>query len=271
MLRSKALGLLSLVLLCSCSSKKTLSDSELEDVAGFCAEWASRACNDDVVDLCAASSAASCAATQADFCATLVPEDLYSRPAAADCLNAVEKAYADGELTPEERALTRHLGGVCGKVASGSIGRDGICSQDSDCDRTKDFACVKKGSAKGTCQEPVATENGGDCTAVDTVCSDGYYCDATVLHCIEGKKEGAVCSASTPCGVGLRCADGDGTTLAVTATTDGTCVARGDVGKTCETDDQCATGICTPRANGGGVCSAKTVLSPSDPVCADLE
>jgi hypothetical protein len=152
-------------------------------------------------------------------------------------------------------------------VLSGSVGRGGDCAEDSDCDRTKGFSCVKKG-AEGTCQEAAAAENGADCSSDEAVCSEGYYCDATVLHCIEGKKAGFACSSATPCAAAFRCQDTTGATLPPASATEGSCAALGAVGDDCDADDHCESGICTLRMSGGsGVCSAKTTLTPADALC----
>jgi hypothetical protein len=194
-------------------------------------------------------------------CKDLVPDNKYSVAKARECLDAVSNAYKDDVLTPEERDVVLHLGGACSEVLSGSIGRGGSCTEDSDCDRTKGFSCVKKG-AEGTCQEAAATENGGDCSSDEAVCSKGYYCDATVLHCIEGKKAGFACSSATPCAVAFRCQDASGATIPAGSTTAGSCAALGAIGDDCDADDECESGICTR------VCSAKTTLTPLDPLCA---
>jgi hypothetical protein len=267
--RSALFALVFLGTVPSCNKKES-SGSAVNDVAGFCAQWASAACSDAVVDACSASSKTACQESQSDFCTSLVPEDKYSPDGAADCIVAVKKAYDDATLTSDERSVALHLGGACDKVLSGTIDRGGTCSTDSDCDRTRDLSCVKKGEAKGTCQEAVPTENGGDCTSDEAVCAAGYYCDKTVLHCIEGKKEASDCDAGTPCASGLRCADADGKTVPEGGTGSGTCLALAAVGKDCEADDNCESGICTLLANGSGVCSSKTVLGPADPVCLDL-
>jgi hypothetical protein len=267
MLRSCAILVVSLAFTSACSGDTATIGRSVEDVAGFCADWAERACTEAVVTACSFPSPSACQETQEGVCRDLVPEDKYSSVKARPCLEAVGSAYGDGVLTPDERDLVLHLGGVCSEVLSGSIGRGGNCTEDSDCDRTKGFSCVKKG-AKGTCQEAVATENGGDCSSDESVCKEGYYCDATVLHCIEGKKAGFTCSSASPCAAGFRCQDEQGATIPPGNDTEGTCAALGAIGDDCEADDHCESGICTLRSSGtSGVCSAKTTLTPSDPLC----
>lgn len=267
MLRPSGILALSLVLSTGCSADRESIGRSIADVDGFCAEWAAVACSEAVVSACSFPTPSSCQDTQADVCKSLVPEEKYSTAKARQCLEAVGNAYSDAQLTPDERDVVLHLGGACSEVLSGSAGRGGGCTEDSDCDRTKGFSCVKKG-AEGTCQEAVQTENGGDCSSDESVCNAGYYCDATVLHCIEGKKAGFACSSATPCAAGFRCQDAAGATIPFDSTAEGTCVALGEVGDDCSADDECDSGICTLRASGAsGVCSAKTTLTPSDPLC----
>lgn len=267
MLRLSAIFAFSSMLLSACSAEKQSVGRSVEDVAGFCAEWASRACTEAVVSACSFPSAAACQNTQVDVCTGLVPEEKYSSVKAQQCLEAVGNAYKDDELTPDERDVVLHLGGACSEVLSGDVGRGGQCTEDSDCDRTKGFSCVKKG-AEGTCQEAAPTGNGGDCSSDEAVCNEGFYCEASVLSCIEGKKGGFACSAGTPCAKGFRCQDEEGKTLPVSSTESGTCIALGAVGDDCTADDECADGICTLRQSGAsGVCSAKTKLTPSDALC----
>src|SRR5689334_9429000 len=121
MLRLSAIFALFLPFVSACSAEKQAVGRSLEDVAGFCAEWAARACTEAVVSACSFPSASACQNTQVDVCTGLVSEDKYSPLKAQQCLEAVGNAYKDDELTPEERDVVLHLGGACSEVLSGEV------------------------------------------------------------------------------------------------------------------------------------------------------
>src|SRR5262245_33697185 len=88
--------LLAPLVLSSCSNEKTLpKEDPLRTSAGFCAEFAHRACNADVVERCSAASAEACESGQAEFCEELIPSGKYSSLTAEECLDEVAKAYED--------------------------------------------------------------------------------------------------------------------------------------------------------------------------------
>jgi hypothetical protein len=257
-----------------CSSKTGGGDADaLAEVRGFCLEWAERACNDTVVSHCSAADADACVAGQRQFCESIVDDGKYSRLTAEACLDGVEEAYADAQLTAEERDTVRLLGPPCDKIVSGSTGGGGTCTEDTDCNRDVDLLCVKKaGRGTGTCQIPQAVGGGRDCSAADAVCESGFYCDGT--NCLAEKVSGAACSESVPCSAATRCLTPDGQPP---TTTDGgeppaaSCEPRSSVGRPCKDDDDCTTRICSLRAGTEeGVCSAVILLSPTDPHCASL-
>ena len=121
-------------LLTSCAAKKG-PDTKLDDVPGFCSEWASNACNDTVVKDCGTTTAA-CVQAQQTFCESIVPAAKYSSAEAPDCLKAVSAAYKDGQLTADERNTVLRIGNECAKILSGPGAADAACSADSDCDRS---------------------------------------------------------------------------------------------------------------------------------------
>jgi len=261
-----------LALLSACSTTTEKTGPSLEGRDGFCAEWASRACGDRVVDRCAAADREACVAAQADFCRGLVPDGSYSSRTAEECLVAVQSAYEDAELTGEEREIVLEVGGACDHILSGSTGAGGECVVDADCNRDVDLACVRKaGQPTGTCQEPVEVGGGLDCSAPETTCADGFYCDGD--NCIAEQGEGETCSDAEPCGGDFQCLTAAGTPPVVA---DGgleaaTCVARAARGESCSTADDCVTGICAGVAGSDtGVCAEHIVLAPSEQICLDL-
>lgn len=270
--------LLLLLVATSCSGKKdSTADDALATVTGFCAEWANRACNPTVLDKCIAS-VDQCTASQSAFCETLIPKDKYSSATASACLDAVQGAYASATLTPADRDLVTSLTGACSKIISGSAGKDGACSADSDCNRDVDLACVKKaGSSDGKCEKPVPVGNGESCSASDSVCGDGFYCDEH-SHCVSGGGDGEACSAAIPCGSSFRCVSGAGAADGGAADGGGasaasaTCVALKKTTESCTANDECVTGICVINVSkGNGKCADKIVLSGSDSSCAKLQ
>jgi len=257
-----------------CGTKRDAVESvQLADVKSFCSEWAKRACNDEVVSRCAAESPDACAKAQQSYCESLVPDGEYSSLSAEACLDAVAGAYADAVLTADERDVVRRLAAPCDKVRSGSTGKGGDCTKDSDCNRDVDLSCVKKaGSVSGKCEKPTTVSGGISCSDPDVVCDDGFYCDGA--HCVESVGDGSDCSPSVPCKADFQCVTADG--VPATAGSDGgalsgTCRARKKIGEACARDDDCLSRICVPRINSSsGVCADQILLTPSEPICADL-
>jgi hypothetical protein len=270
------LAFAALALTTSCSKKSDPLESKLATVQGFCDEWAGRACSDAVVQSCSAESANACIESQRAFCETLIPDGKYSELTARDCLAAVEAAYGDGILTANERDTVRQLGNECDHILSGSGTAGKSCVVDSDCDRDEDLACVKKTSTIGKCEKPPDKPIGGghDCSPLEAVCEDGFYCDGS--NCLAAKSVDDPCSATIPCDSASRCLDADdnvvGASGADAGAAMGICRARKAVGNGCTGDDDCTTRICTPKAGStDGVCSKQVVLSPADPICSDLQ
>jgi hypothetical protein len=254
----------------ACSSKKMAFDTvQLADVQSFCADWARRACNDQVVSRCAAEGKDACTAAQESFCETLVPDGQYSATTATTCLDAVEAAYADAVLTADERDTVRMLGAPCDKIVSGSIGTGGECREDGDCNRDVDLSCVKKaGAATGTCEKPKPVGGGISCADPDATCEDGFYCDGA--HCVEEAGEGNPCSAAVPCKSEFQCLSDGGEAIGVVVES-GTCQPRKKIGGACRTEADCLSRICAPRMNSAsGVCAEQILLTPSEPLCLDL-
>ncbi len=266
-----ALGLLT-----SCTKKSDPLTAKLATAEGFCDDWAGRACNDHVVEACSAESKNSCIDSQKAFCGKLIPDGKYSDLTARACLSAVEAAYSDGILTASERDTVRHLANQCDHIVSGTGTAGKACLVDSDCDRDEDLSCVKKTSVMGKCEKPPDKPIGGghDCSAAEAVCEDGFYCDGS--NCLAAKSVDDECSATVPCDATSRCLDADGNVVGATGAdagaATGICRARKAIGNTCTGDDDCTSGICTPKAGSAeGVCSKQVVLSPADPICSDLQ
>jgi hypothetical protein len=258
----------------ACSAKKDAPDGEkFADVQSFCAEWGRRACGDQVVKRCAAESKDACVSAQQTFCETLVPDGRYSSMTAAACLDGVEAAYTDAVLTADERDTVRMLGAPCDKIVSGSVGKDGECTEDGDCNRDVDLSCIKKaGATTGKCEKPSAVGGGISCADPDVTCEEGFYCDGS--HCVEAVGEGKSCSESVPCKPDFQCLTSAGTPVATSAdggAESGACQARKEVGGACQTDADCVSRICAPRiSSASGVCAEEILLTPSEPICIDL-
>jgi hypothetical protein len=272
MRRSPALVFL-LLAAASCSGKKAGTDSALADVQGFCAEWGKSACTDNVLKACLGTKE-TCAQTQQAFCEGAIPDGKYSSATAEDCLKAVADAYSGPSLTADQRDLVTKFTGACSKILSGSVGSGGECALDSDCNRAVDLACVKKaGSDKGLCEKPVPVANGNSCSAPESVCADGFYCDER-HHCVSGGAAGDPCAPSTPCGLSLRCTGSAASAAdagADAGTSNGTCTALKKTADPCVSDDDCATRICILiGSTGAGRCSDTIQLAPSEAVCATL-
>lgn len=257
----------------ACSAKKDGPEGDrFADVQSFCGEWGHRACSDQVVSRCAAESKDACVSAQQSFCETLVPDGKYSSLTAPACLDAVAAAYADALLTADERDTVRMLGAPCDKIVSGSVGKDGECTEDGDCNRDVDLSCIKKaGAASGKCEKPTAVGGGISCAGADVTCEDGFYCDGS--HCVEAVGEGETCSEGVPCKSEFQCltASGKPVSSADGGAEPGSCQALKKVGGACQADADCLSRICAPRINSAsGVCAEEILLTPSEPICIDL-
>jgi hypothetical protein len=274
-------ALLLLALVPACSAKKDGTGTNVADLAAFCSEWATRACNDTVVGSCSATSPGACIQAQQTFCESLVPAAKYSSKNADACLDAVREAYSDGQLTADERNVVLRLGAPCDKVVSGKGAKEAACTQDSDCNRDDDLACVKKYDGSGQCEvpNPTAVMGGNDCSAPDAVCTVGYHCGFE-SSCVQNNvKEGQPCSDVKPCGAGLRCgkpsgqisgADAGAEAGAGAASSSDVCIALVKVSP-CATDTDCESGICAVGSGASsGRCTTSAALSSTDRICDAL-
>lgn len=196
--------------------------------AGFCGEWAKNACNEEVIDACAATGAEACRESQQEHCLSLVSADAYRQSSAKACLDTVRAALADARLTAEE----------VGPVLRG----EGACS----------FSCVE--TADGKCVEPTVVGGGEECSGEDVVCGEGFYCDGE--NCLARRAVGRDCSEEIPCREELRCVGEAGAQ---------TCEERIADGEACESDEECQSGIC---GRGTNLCAARITLSDAEPVCS---
>ena len=202
----------------------------LAQVEGFCKDWARGACNETVVSDCSGggSDTEACITSQAAACVVLMRGKEYSADHADACLDAVEAAYADARINREELTLITELGAPCDLVTSGD-GVDGdSCSTDTNCDLAGGYQCLG-----GTCGIPAVVGGGRACGQPQQICEDQFYCNGS--NCIEKGGQGATCSDTAPCLIGLSC---EGTPGAQT------CVTKLDNGASCQNHDDCASGIC---------------------------
>jgi hypothetical protein len=237
----------------------------LSSANGFCTEWAKRACSVNVQNQCASNSEEDCVLAQTDFCQALVPSALYSKPGAKACLDYVEDAYVDAQLTGEERDVVRNLASPCDVVLSGDGQKGDSCNENSDCDRVAGFECViKTPDDPGTCQVPNRVGGGLPCDGAADVCADGFYCTDDE-YCLVRKNAGDTCSESEPCARGLNCrVDQDAGV--------GECVAKleqGDEG--CDVDADCETGICAAGEDDDpNLCARVILLDAPKSICRDF-
>lgn len=272
--RNRRLFVLSLLALTDCSGSEELGSGmpdPLGTVGGFCQMWAEAACNEEVVDACAASDVAACTDAQSDFCESLVPEQVYVKDNALDCLDAVRDAYEDADLSGNELAVVRRLVAPCDQLFRGPAERGDACASDRDCDTVADFRCVFKGdAAEGSCEEPAIVAGGRACERAEQICEEDFYCNGS--HCVEKRNEDAACASDFECADILRCDSDSGSGGAGGAgSTENRCVPRSQTTETCAADEDCQSRVCArARGAGTGVCVEAVRLSVSEPVCEDL-
>jgi hypothetical protein len=226
----------------------------------FCVEWAKKACNDEVVAACNAASPNDCVATQKSACQVLVPFG-YTSENAEDCLDAVEDAYQDAELTAEELDIVLNLGGACSRIFDGGQSEGGSCTSTLDCAAVDGFECViKPGQADGTCQLPVEVGGGRRCSTPESVCEADFYCSGT--NCDERLPAMEPCTGDV-CAVGLRCA-------VATGAAETTCIPRLGIADPCIADDECGSGVCIGSTEADKICVSSVILTVRDPLCREL-
>jgi len=237
----------------SCSSDDGAPDTPDE----FCERVAEAACNTEVVQACQAADVSACRASQVAFCLGQLPASGFSGETAEACLEAVEAAYADADLDGVELGTVARFEAPCDRLVRGPSAEGEACSVRRDCDAPAGFECVLQGGqATGTCQRPVATGPGEDCSAIGAVCSEGFYCDGS--HCIAGESVGETCLTHEQCGVSGYCG-----LLSE-------CEPRLPVRSPCGFDEQCASGLCYQLSATEQVCTDRVRLSLSEPLCDDL-
>ncbi len=231
-------------------------DDPAETRDGFCNRWATAACSASVVSACQAADADACRLSQERVCLGLVPSDGFVADYADSCIQAVEGAYADADLSAAELNTVVRLGPPCERLVRGPRGEAESCTSDLDCDGPGGFGCVFKGSEiTGSCQEPVVVEPGRDCGADGAVCTEGFYCDED--DCVEGGATGEACGRTEECSLGF-CGPND------------VCSAGFDIDTPCASDEQCASGLCYEFSDTERVCTDRVRLSRTDPICETL-
>jgi hypothetical protein len=236
----------------SCSSDDGVPDTPDE----FCQSFAEAACNTEVVQACQAADAEACRQSQVAFCLGEVPAVGFSGDAAEACLEAVEAAYADADLNAGELGTVTRFEAPCDRLVRGLSTEGAPCTDRYDCDAPAGFECVRSGDqAMGTCQRPVVTGPGEECSMAAATCTEGFYCDGS--HCIAGESVGEACLTNEQCGASGYC----GLTSE--------CEARLPVRAPCGFDEQCASGLCYQTATDQ-VCTDRVRLSLSEPLCDDL-
>jgi hypothetical protein len=225
------------VVVASCGGDKdgpTGRDDPLTTSQGICARWAAAACNDDVVRACNGSSGltAECVGDQQDFCLEQLTGDGFDRELAQDCIDAVEDAYSDGEITAEERLEV-------------------ILLESGPCADTKASGDEAAGGAGGTGggSGPAPKQAGARCDPDVDVCVDTAYCDPAVDVCVLKAAEGELCCVIDPRFLEPACESGSPEVPCTPGTfcSEGTCVSLGKTDDPCVTNEQCATNyFCGP-------------------------
>ena len=231
------------------------SEPEPRTRSEFCSDWARAACSSEAVSRCQARDVNACRATQRRACLERVPAN-FADEMGDECLEAVDKAYADGDLQGEELATVYALAGACSSIVVGPGRVDDPCSTDRDCDSLRGLVCARKSTQdQGTCQDPQRVAPGRDCESLRKVCSEGFYCDGS--HCIEAKRSGESCGFHAECDPDAFC------------NPDGVCEAGRKVSEACNEDVECSSGVCLEFEDTKS-CTDRIVLSRSDPACDDL-
>lgn len=239
----------------ACSSSE---DDEPRTTADFCARWAEAACSDEVLSVCQAAGAEDCRRAQTAACAAQLPSGEFSGESADQCLEAVEAAFEDADITADEVGAVFRLQAPCDQLVRGFAAEGQDCTSREDCDAPAGYDCVFKGEQQltGVCRLPVTVGAGQDCSAPDAVCGAGFYCDGE--NCIAGEAAGDPCTSHRQCASTAFCNQA------------GVCEARKPLNDACGFDEQCGSGLCYAFSATRQVCTDRVRLSPSEPICEDL-
>lgn len=232
------LGFSAAVALAGCSGDEEgpKADNALRTEQGFCQEWAERACNRRVIDACS-STKEGCIDRQSEFCEGLIPSG-YSSVNAEDCLEAVERAYADATLSADDIDVVLQLGGGCSQLIKGARTEGENCTDRYQCDTVRNFDCViKPGQDSGSCQVPNFVGGGSRCDDPDTVCDLNFYCDADSGRCFEPEGIDDTCVSDVICGVDAFCQKQSGDA-------EGVCTTKLEDREACQRDEECQSGYC---------------------------
>lgn len=244
---------------CSGDEEGPKADNALRTEQGFCQEWAKRACNSRVISACS-STKEGCLDRQSNYCEGLIPSG-YSSVNAEACLEAVEDAYGNAQLSAEDIDVVVKLGGGCSQLIRGARAEGDTCTDRYQCDTVHGFDCViKPGQESGTCQVPEFVGGGARCDDEATVCDLNFYCDADSGRCFEPADLDDDCVSDVICGVNAFCEKQSGDA-------EGTCTARLEDRRACVRDAECLSGYCLPSL---GQCVSSITLTIESSSCNDL-
>jgi len=251
-----------LTLLPACSSEEPgpRTDDKLKTVAGFCDAWAEAACSDAAVQACN-SNETTCLTRQASYCQNLIPVG-YSSANSQVCIRAVERAYADDELTADELRLVQRLDGECSQLVNGGRAEGEECTLSTQCDTVSGYICViKAGALSGSCQIPEYVTGGSDCEDPQIVCEADLYCDTGTTRslCAFPAEVDDPCTSNPMCGLAGVCD-------IPTDETEGVCVARLANKAECSRDDQCESNFCLLTATPPQ-CTSSVGLTGESSIC----
>ncbi len=237
----------------ACSS----TDEEFGTVEGFCESWAAAACSAEVVSACQAADVEACRNSQLDFCLRGLPSEGFSGARAEQCIDAVQAAYEDADITSAELGTVLRFAAPCDQLVRGPREAGDDCQSRRDCNGPSGFECIYKGDqTTGLCAVPERVGPGQDCSATNAVCDSGFYCNGE--NCIAGEATGERCANTAQCGPSDYCG--------ITSV----CEPRRAVDATCGFDEQCASGLCYQFSATEQVCADRLRLSRSEPICEDL-
>jgi hypothetical protein len=216
----------------SCSDEPA---DPLDSASGFCEEWGKNACVEGVLRACQAT-ASNCHDEQEARCLDRISDAKYTRTGAEECLKFIRDAYRDQALELDELRAFSSLGAPCDMLLAGNGDVGDTCKKTEDCDTTSGLQCViKSGDTRGECHVPKDVSGGGKCSDANAVCGAEFYCNGS--NCIAKSITDEDCSADIPCSETTRCVMEEEAVV-------GQCEPKLEVGRDCETNEQCATGIC---------------------------
>ncbi|MGH7437017.1 MAG: hypothetical protein ACRENE_15190 [Polyangiaceae bacterium] len=228
------LGAAAMVDGCSVSTASTPPDN---DIGSFCADYAKALCQVSMSCQFDSTETMQCTTFQTSACSTkygaqVTTMRLYNQPNGKACIDKLNSSYTSGSIDAQ---TLRDIDTACNKVVIGNQQTNQPCVTDNDCSGTSSVCTSYNGMT--LCGPATMKTVGQPCADPGDQCTGDSYCKQPMTGapvCTATPAIGGDCSATIPCGASAQCMGGK-------------CAARGTMGSSCVTSDDCTSDLyCDP-------------------------